>query len=159
MADYKIYIHSYAEGGGTTAPTKPWDNQPSNGETSPFEVAENAIQKTQQFATSGFSSAANTGVATLSRAFPAVALAVVAAKVAESILTTGFQHVETYTGHYEYSMGFNNFKTAVSNAFNPMGVWFKNMHREYQFNLQNKRIEQERTLVGNSILSISVKGV
>lgn len=156
MADYNIYIHANGSD-GFSSQTKPWDNQNDGGNG--FTTARNALNKTYSFTQSGFTSYAETGVSQLSKVFPAIALGVAVAKIGDKIMTAGFSHLETYTGHYEYSMEWNNFKTAINNVLNPIGSILKVVRRQYQFNLQNQRLDQERTLIGNSILSTSVKGV
>lgn len=161
MPDYNIFIHTNNEGGMSNK-TKPWANQENGGGengANAFTVGTNVINGASSFASSGFTPYAETGVSQLSKVAPAIALGVTVAKLADKVMTTGFNHLETYTGHYEYSLELNNFKTALHNVMNPIGTFMKVLHRQYQFKLQNQRLDQERTLVGNSILSTSVKGV
>lgn len=161
MADYNIYIHSFMGGGGAaeSSPTKPWANQSQGGETSMFQTLQEVADNAQQLATSGVSNYAAMGVAQLSKASPFIALVVGSIVVGNKILTTGFRNVETYLGNYEYSMRFNNFKTTISNFLNPIGTGYKFFARNYQYQLQNERTEQQRLLFGNSILNTSFKGV
>lgn len=158
MPDYNIFIHATGTS-NSFSKIKPWGNQEEDSADAPFTVAKSVTKNAGQFISSGFTQYAETGVSSLARIAPAVAIAVAAVKVTDKILTTGFSHLETYTGHYEYSMNFNNFKTAIGNFLNPIGTMMKYVRRQNQFDLQNKRVEQERTLVGNSILNLSVKGV
>lgn len=161
MADYNIYIHSNSGSGGngTSSQTTPFANRPAGEGDSIFEAATQGIHQTEQFATSGFNGLARTGVAMLSKAAPQVALAVAVIGITNKVLTLGSSYVETYTGFYEFATEYNNFKTVVSNILNPVGVFLKEAHRSYQFRLQNEKIEQTRTLVGNSTLTTTVKGV
>ena len=165
MADYNIYIHSYSEntGGSGSEPgfslVKPWSNQPATGGVASFQTFQNVAHNAEQIATVGFAPYINTGVAALGKVVPAIAIIYAVAKIADKIVTTGLEHVETYTGHYEYSMGWNNFKTDIANTVNPIGVAIKNYKRQKEYDLKNLQIEQERKLVGNSILTTSVRGV
>jgi len=160
MPDYNIFIHTSNEG-GMSSKTKPWANQENGGGDSGsgvFTVPKSSFEMSNgEMSMEGAST--ETGAAALGKVSVVAAIAVTAVKVTDKILTSGFSHLETYTGHYEYSMNLNNFKTTINNIFNPFKLAMNYGRRESQFHLQNQRIEQERTLVGNSLLNISVKGV
>ena len=166
MADYNIYIHANGSGGGgnATSKTTPWSNQEGSGggggdESSVFQTAQNVLSKGEGFATSGFSGVVNQGISKLSKAYPWVGLVVAAGVVVDKVLTTGFQHVETYTGDYRYACGYNDLKAVVNAGLNPVGAYLNHEHRRKEFNKQNKKIEQEQTLVGNSMFNTSKRGV
>lgn len=140
---YDIYLHSN-QASSITSNTQPKE-EPMNGAFSPVNEV---VKNVQQFVTSGFNSYINTGVSALKKAVPAIAGVILAGKIADKVLTVGFGHLETYTGHYEYSMGWNNFKTEIGMALNPVGTMLKQLHIGKQNEINNRRQEQIRSLVG-----------
>lgn len=160
MPDYNIYIHGSGDsssGSQAKVKTTPIDNREDNESVAPF------IQKGMQNAygimqgnTGGY---VGEGIAALSKVSPWIALAVTAIKITDNILTTGSQHWETYTGDYRFSMEYNNFKTLVGNFINPIKTVMTGFSRQKAYELQNRVIEQERTLVGTNYEVLTHKGV
>ena len=150
MADYHIYLHSN-EGNSLASNTQPKDAEESMGGVF---TAKSVFKGVQQFANSGFSSAINTGVAALSKAVPIVAAAVIGIKVIDSVLTTGFKHLESYTGNYQYSMEYNNFKTNIGYAINPIKLLKKQMEIHFESQKFNNKQKEYRTLMGESYIGV-----
>lgn len=140
---YDIYLHSN-QASSITSNTQPKEETMDG----VFSATSSIYKNVSQFATSGFSGYINTGVASLSKAFPIVAAVVIGAKIADKVLTVGFGHLETYKGHYEYSMGWNNFKTEIGMALNPVGTMLKQLHIGKQNEINNRRQEEIRSLIG-----------
>ena len=147
---YHIYLHSN-EGNSLASNTQPKSAEESMGGA--FSV-KSAFKGAQQFASSGFSSTINTGVSALSKAVPAVAVAVIAAKVIDSVLETGFKHLQSYTGNYQYSMGYNNFKTVVGYIINPVSLLKKSMELHFEQQKFNDKQKEYRTLMGESTIGV-----
>lgn len=156
MPDYNIYIRDLTGGSGSASPTSP---AKSEEEPSGAEIFLKGASAVKSFASSGASNFINSGVASVSKVIPAIAIAVAALKTTDKILTTGFSHLEDYTGNYQYAMAYNNIKTGLGNFINPVGYLLNEAHRQAQFDKQNKRIQQERTLIGNSQLTTYKVGV
>jgi len=150
MADYHIYLHSN-EGSSLASNTQPKDSSETLGGA--FSV-KGAIGDMQKFASSGFNSAINTGVAALGKAVPIVAGAVVAAKIADSVLTTGFKHLESYAGNYQYSMEYNNFKTNIGYLMNPIKLLKKQIQIHFETQKFNNKQREYRTLMGESYIGV-----
>lgn len=150
MADYHIYLHSN-EKQSLASHTQPKEEVMDGAFSSNLK---SAFGQAQTFATSGFSSYIQTGVAALSKAIPFVAAVVVAAKITDKVLTTGFGHLESYTGHYEYAMGYNNFKTNMNMAINPIGTLIRQTHIDKQNEMHNKRQNEIRSLYGEQKVGV-----
>ena len=83
---------------------------------------------------------ANMGVAALSKVAPWVAAVIVAAKITDKVLSTGFAHQEEYTGNYINNVNYNNFKAQVNMIFHPVQTFLSIAHQQAQYNKQNKAI-------------------
>ena len=133
--DYHIYLH---------------DRFNSENHTKPFERKEEGAFKSS---TTKMESESETGASALKKVGATVALATAIYKTTEKVLTIGFAHLTEYTGHYEYEMGFNNFKTTINHIFNPIGLLKQTIHRDMQFRKENQRIAEEAKLIGKTIYS------
>lgn len=150
MADYHIYLHSN-EGSSLQSNLQPKDSKESMGGAFGVKAA---YGKISQFASGGFSGVINTGVSTLSKAIPIVAGVVIAAKVVDNVLEIGFQHLESYRGAYQYSMEYNNFKTALGVAINPIGYVKKSLHLQFEQKKFNEKQEEYRKLMGERYIGV-----
>ena len=83
---------------------------------------------------------------------PWVAVIIAIAKTADKVVSTGFAHQAEYTGHYENSTAYNNFKTIMGNVMNPVGFAKNLVHRNFQINKQNKEIAEQNKLLGGSVI-------
>lgn len=146
--NYNIYLHS-DEGMGSDLgkSTVPFANQEKVSDNA-FNTIKSGIQKAENIATGGFGGVINTGVAALGKVVPQIALVVAAGAVANKVITTGFQHLETYTGNFEYSLGLNNFKAGLGRALNPIGTFFKVKHIQAQAYKENEAIREGNRLFG-----------
>ena len=148
-ADYHIYLHSDSNGGSRST---------GGGHTKPFSVKKDEsfgsmIQPAKQLMSNvANGNVVNTGVSALAKIAPWVAVVVAAVKIADKVVTTGFAHQEEYTGNYTNNVVYNNFKTQLSNAMNPIGWARKLVHNEFQFHKRELAREQEKVLLGNSTL-------
>lgn len=154
--NYNIYLHS-DEGMGSDLgkTTVPFANQEKVDDNA-FNTIKSGIQKAESIATGGFGGVINTGVAALGKVVPQIALVVAAGAVANKVMTTGFQHLECYTGNYAYSMGYNNFKAAIGRTLNPIGTFFKAQHIQAQAHKQNTAIREGNRLFGLTQTKIGV---
>lgn len=150
MSDYHIYLHSN-EGNSLASNTQPKNVEESMGGV--FS-AKAAFMGAKQFMSSGFSGVINTGVSALTKALPIVALGVIAVRETDKILTTGFHHLESYMGNYQYSMEYNNFKTIVGSIINPVGYLKKSLHLHYEQKKFNDKQREYRTLMGESYIGV-----
>lgn len=144
--DYHIYLHSDTtnSGGNKTTPFSAKTNESS------FATKINTGIKKVQGVLNG--SVVNTGVAALTKAVPIVATALIVGKITDKVLTTGFAHQQEYTGVYKNNVNWNNFKNSIHNIFHPIQYGLSVLHQNAQINKQNKEIEQQNRLIGNSIL-------
>lgn len=148
--DFHIYLHSN-EGTSLQSNVQPKDSKESMGGAFSVKAAYNKIN---QFASSGFSGIINTGVAALSKALPIVAVGVIAAKVVDNVLETGFHHLESYAGNYKYSMEYNNFKTVAGMIINPIKAAQTQMHLHFEQKKFNDKQREYRTLMGESYIGV-----
>lgn len=146
--DYHIYLHSNEES-SLSSNTKPKE-ETMGGAFS----AKSAYNATKTFMNGGFSSAIQSGTAALSKVLPVVAVGVIAVRETDKILSTGFQHLENYTGTYQYSMEYNNFKTIIGNVINPIGYIKKSLHLQFEQNKFNERQREYRTLMGERFIGV-----
>ncbi len=151
--DYHIYLHSEEQS------TLASNTQPKDDALGGAFKPTNFMKDIKQFGKSGFSSFINTGVSNLSKALPIVGTVVAAGAVTNKVLTVGFEHLSNYTGHYEYSMGFNNFKTTISHVINPIGYVKQLVHRQFEINKQNQEIELQSQLLGETVFSTKKVGL
>ena len=144
--DYHIYIHSETSGNGGGNKTTPFSAK----QDTPFSTkALNTVSQAKNMVNGGLVS---TGVATLKKVLPVSAVAIASIKVTDKILSIGFAHQEEYTGSYKNNVNYNNTKTIINNALHPIQYYLQRIHREAQFNKQNREIAQQNRLIGNSIL-------
>lgn len=148
MSDYHIYLHSNEEN-SMASNTQPKE-ETMGGVFKPMTV----LNKANQFATSGFSSVVNSGVATLTKVLPAVAVGIFALKTADKVLTTGFHHLESYAGNYKYSMEYNNFKTVMGMVMNPVSIATKSLHLMFEQKKFNDKQREYRTLMGDNFIGV-----
>lgn len=154
--NYNIYLHSdEGTGSNISKTTVPFANQ-ENVDDNSFNSVKRGIQQAEQIATHGFGGIVNTGVSMLSKAFPIVATVVALGVVTDKVLTTGFSHLQTYTGNFEYSLGMNNFKAAIGRTLNPVGTFFKSMHIQAQAYKKNEEIRETNRLFGITQTKIGV---
>ena len=145
--DYHIYLHSDTTNSGGNK-TTPFSTKTENG--GGFATKAKKAYQTVKSVANG--SVINTGVAALTKALPVVAGVIIAGKITDKILTTGFAHQQEYTGIYKNNVMWNNFKTNIHNILHPIQYALSVAHQNAQFNKQNKEIEQQNRLIGNSIL-------
>ena len=159
MPNHNIYIYANQGSGNNGGNTQftPFGARDKDGMSG--DQIMSAYGKVSSFANGGFSSAINGGIGMLVRASPYIAAAVVAAKVTDKVVTTGFDHLEEYVGDYRFDMAWNNFKTSLTNSINPVGLMFKQAHRHFQFQKRNKEIQMQRTLIGNTLINDGKIGV
>ena len=138
MADYHIYLHGVEENGGNK--TTPF----SSDKESAFKPKQNELLLEDE-------NISETGASALSKIVPITAIAVMTAKTTDHILSIGFSHLTEYTGHYEYEMGYNNFKTMINHALNPVGYLKQILHRNFQFKKENIRVAEEAKIIGRTI--------
>lgn len=148
MADYHIYLHSN-EGNSLASNTQPKDAEESMGGVF---VPKTFIKDVNKYANMSASGLFKTGAAELAKVHPQAALAVAAVKGTEKILSTGFEHLQSYTGNYEFSMEFNNFMTIIN--MTPVSVIYKSIKLNYQTKKFNDKQQAFRELMGENFVGI-----
>ena len=148
MADYHIYLHSN-EGNSLASNTQPKDAEESMGGVF---VPKTFIKDVNKYANMSASGLFKTGAAELAKVYPQAALAVAAVKGTEKILSTGFEHLQSYTGNYEFSMEFNNFMTIIN--MTPVSVIYKSIKLNYQTKKFNDKQQAFRELMGENFVGI-----
>lgn len=147
--DYHIYIHdpNGASGNGSGNKTTPFSAKSSD------ESFKTAVQQPYSIA-KGLASGngVSMGVSALTKVAPWVAVVVAAITTTDKVLTTGFGHLEEYTGDYSYNVNYNNFKTKLGMVLHPVKTYMTTRHKDAQWKKQNKEITQQNRLIGNSIL-------
>ena len=148
MADYHIYLHSN-EGNSLASNTQPKDAEESMGGVF---VPKTFIKDANKIANMSASGLFKTGAAELAKVYPQAALAVAAVKGTEKILSTGFEHLQSYTGNYEFSMEFNNFMTIIN--MTPVSVIYKSIKINHQTKKFNDKQQAFRELMGENFVGI-----
>lgn len=138
--DYHIYIHGSTGGESNGDSTKPFSSE----KTSAFKPKQNSIEAED-------SDIIDEGAAALGKISGVVALATAIYKTTDKVLSTGFSHLREYTGHYEYEMQYNNFKTMIRHTVHPIGLLKETLHRDFQFRKENRRIAEESKIIGRTI--------
>lgn len=148
MADYHIYLHSN-EGNSLANNTQPKDAEESMGGVF---VPKTFIKDANKIANMSAGGLFKTGAAELVKVHPQAALAVAAVKGTEKVLSTGFEHLQSYTGNYEFSMEFNNFMTIIN--MTPVSVIYKSIKLNYQTKKFNDKQQAFRELMGENFVGI-----
>jgi len=148
MADYHIYLHSN-EGNSLASNTQPKDAEESMGGVF---VPKTFIKDANKIANMSAGGLFKTGAAELAKVHPYAALAVAAVKGTEKVLSTGFEHLQSYTGNYEFSMEFNNFMTIIN--MTPVSFIYKSIKLNYQTKKFNDKQQAFRELMGENFVGI-----
>ena len=159
MQDYNIYLHATSEYDDSNK-TRPIINQPvqntnideTTRDTSALDTFTKVKSSISSFASSGYSGLVNQGIAFLGKVMPAVALVYAIGKTLDSIVDKTTNAIETYTGHFQYSMAFNNYSAGIRNIMNPVSYTINQMRHSWFIQNENLKIEQNRTLVGSATM-------
>lgn len=161
--DYHIYLHGVG-GSNSNSPsmkTTPFANRQEKasdgGDISSASFVQQGMQRVYSVTTQGGSQFVSQGASLLKKASPWIALAIATFQISSQVVKERMQYQETFTGDYSFSMGLNNFVTGFQNLLNPYGHWRYQENRNLQFFNQNRRLEQQKSLVGN--LYSSYRGV
>ena len=152
--DYNIYIHDKT--GGSQKPTKP-RQQGESKPTSP-KVSESSsgqggsglgvFKKVKEFIKDD---SAGGGYGT------ALAIYITALKVAYKITTRVLDTVEPLvvreTGDYRWAVAYENIKTGIGMVTSPLRTGFNLLTNNRGLQLANKKQEQERLLLGDSVVN------
>jgi hypothetical protein len=143
--DYNIYIHTDSPTTSKTKPNGKTASQASDHETSATATASQVARIVKN--------PVGALVGTLSKAAPAVGVAVIVAGMLDSALNVGLTLGAGYTGNQMLKMNYSNFKNSVGAFMNPLGtikqVAYANME-QFRF---SQKVEQEKILTGNSIIN------
>ena len=156
--DYNIYLHATEENvvENKTKPSANRTNTFTDGTSqvgaSAYETFTKVKDNISSFASSGFEGLAEQGITKLGKVFPIVAIVYACLKITDMVVDNTLSKIDTYTGHYEYSMGYNNFKAGVKNVLMPVSYMKRQIDINWEIAKQNRQIEQNRTLVGNATL-------
>lgn len=141
--DYNIYIHDRTS-----------QNKPTQARTTGGSFTTSKTSETQQ--TSGFS----IGSMVSSQKFAkfgkfGIAIAVVAAavKIGDSVVSTIEPFVTRETGDYRFSVAYNNVKSMISAVTNPFQTALSTLTNIQETRLFNQRQEQQRLLIGDSVVN------
>ena len=148
MPDYNIYIH-IAESTSQQSPTKPWNAEDRESPTASWQdrfvqginVAENPDMLVSK------------GVSAVSKAVPAVAVAMLIVKFMDKVATTAIEGYTTETGDYRANYAYNNFKASVGVVFRPFGTVINEFKAQRQFAINDEKRRLTRELLGDSIIN------
>lgn len=88
-----------------------------------------------------------------SKAMPAVAGALAAAKFVDYVVETALPFYEGYTGDYRVSFNYANAKAVIGALTNPIGAMTSVAQRQMEIYRENLKVQQQRMLTGNSIIN------
>jgi len=164
--DYHIYIHGQNNGFGN-------NKRPSKTNTQPFFKQVNSkSQPNYQEQTSPWQVAKATRVVTglstgkvgilqtASKFIPAVAIAYAIVKVVDKAITTISDFNTRETGDYSFKMSYNNMKSSMGVALNPIKGILDYTKSSQEMRIENDKRQQAIQLLGdNSLNSIHNNGV
>ena len=152
MPDYNIYIRNMGGGGGnqspikakkeTTSPTTPRgyytdDTDEGDGDDNGLGFIKNTIASAIKWV----------------KVHPVATALVVAYKITKKVVDEVSPRYATQTGDYSFNIGWNNFKTAMSNLTNPVQYAWASVDMHTQIQLTNQRQEQARMFLGDATLN------
>lgn len=155
--DYNIYLHA-TENNVAEEQTTPQVNRTDKNidgtsrDTSALENFTKVKDSISSFASSGFEGLVEQGITMLGKAVPWVAIAYAVFKITDSVIDTTLANINEYTGHYQYAIGYNNFKAGIKNVLLPVSYAKRQIELNFQLEKQNLQIAQNRTLVGSATL-------
>lgn len=158
MQDYNIYLHATSEVDDSNK-TKPSVNRTEEKNAdgtfrdgSALDSFTKVKDTISSFASSGFEGIVSDGIAKLGKIFPAVAIAYAILKISDSVIDTTASYINNYTGNYEFSIGYNNFKAGLKNVLLPVSYAKRQFDLSLELEKQNTRISEERNLVGSATM-------
>lgn len=136
--DYNIYIHDKTSnqkptqprtGGGANTTPKTSESQSGGSNFLKSMTSSPAFLKTMK--SSAVIAAFNT-----------------AYRIADGVIQKIVPYLERESGDYRFSITWNNFKSVMSAAFNPVGSLFNYRDFKQEIRLTNKKRDEERLLIG-----------
>ena len=88
-----------------------------------------------------------------SKAIPAVAGVVLAAKLTDAAVEVALPYYEGYTGDYRVGFNYANAKAVIGAISNPLGTINNYALKQMEVYRENLKTEQQRLLTGNSIIN------
>ena len=152
MPDYNIYIHN-AITSQESSPTKPWSNQTNY--SSPLVPWQSQQQKADSQDRGGIytpNQIFSKGLSEAAKVYPWVAGAMVVIKGAMTIYETALDFKNIRTGDITESIQYNNLKSFISNAFNPMS-WLNEYKQSVINSVENDRRRKTLELLGDSTIN------
>ena len=163
MADYNIYVHAVGTGSATSQnPTIPWSQREEG-------VGGAAAQTTSQSG-GGFGngsvafmsmaryaqnpdSLVSTGMSTLAKLVPALAVAAIVVKTADKLITEVEEINAAETGDHRRIVAYQNFKSRVSSVFTPVSTGVNFLKTINQRSREDSKRALQRDLLGDSVIN------
>lgn len=156
MPDYNIYIHSANNLGGNTNPTKAWTKQQVI-QTDAWESEYSGYQPTSNLPI--VDELKSMGTTALAKAIPVVAIAMAIYKIGTKIVDTVEPFITRESGDYRFNVGYSNFKVGVNMVFNPSGTALNAITYFQENRIFNRGQEQQRLLLGDSLINSNYRKV
>lgn len=132
--DYHIYIHSKGEEGASVSPTTP--------------KSPDIATPTKPTAKTKIPKGVKVGAGILA-----------ATKIIDKAVSTVVPYVARETGYFETSRQWSNMKAAISVVFNPFGTIMNAFNYSQNLRLENARRDEQRTLLGDSTLTKTIRRI
>lgn len=160
MADYNIYIHTVGTSGNNSSPTTPFQlrgteqtasgsGESIDGGFSPSTI----VQKGAAFISNPDSAIGAVMASTIGKIGIAAFVVNTVTKITDKALTMYNNYATTASGNYKFSIEYNNYKTALHNALTPFSTEVNRQLNQLQINKENAKNEQERMLLGGTIIN------
>ena len=156
MPEHKIVIYANGFGQSKDRNFTPFSNVDDDGD--PLAPFRQRSQAKRDWADSKREQE-ETGVAALAKISPYVAIAIAAVKVSSSVAGVVSSVLSDYAGDYRFSVAFNNWKSTISNVFNPIGLAVNYTKRVFDFKKNEQSLQQQRTLIGRTAINNGKLGV
>lgn len=142
--DYHIYIHSKGGTGGSVSPTMPKQNESP---TSPKEKSVFGVIRS--------------GVNFLKSAPSASSLAsfYVGYKIVDKAMSFVAPYVSRETGYYEFYRQWSTGRNVINAVLNPIGTVKNFLQYNQNMRLDNMRRDEQRVLLGDSVLSKTIRRI
>lgn len=154
MPEHKIVIYANGFNNGENSNFAPFSSE-ENDALAPFKQHTEARKKAREER----KQAEETGAAALSTVSPYVAGAIAAVKVSSKVIGVVSSFLEDYAGDYRLAIWSNNWKTILSNVYNPLGMIANDTKRILNFKKHEQALQQERTLIGKTAINNGKLGV
>lgn len=152
--DHHIYIHYKGDGGGSkkTSPKKNKANKNKIGEDNEFKKFNNKLRNVM----STVKNPTGKALDKLTSSVPVVATIFAVAQILESLVQTGVDVYGAYTGDYNVSYEYSNFKKGMSWVLDPVSNGFSAYRQLLDYRGSGLGATQQTLLSANTINNITL---